>query len=48
MEVSPMNMKSNRKPLIGAGLESLIALSFAGGMFALTLLRPVFDLWLPI
>ena len=42
-----MNVKTNNKPLIGTGLESLIALTFAAGMFALALLRPVFDLWLP-
>ena len=42
-----MNMKSEKQPLIGAGLESVLALAFAAGMFALALLRPVYGLWLP-
>ncbi len=46
MEVTPMN-KSNNEPLIGLGLESLIALTFAAGMFSLALLSPVLHLWLP-
>jgi hypothetical protein len=47
LEVTPMNENQNNGPLIGAGTESLLALSFAGGMFALALLRPVLGLWLP-
>lgn len=41
-----MHIKQNNEPLIGIGLESIIALTFAAGMFSLTLLRPVLDLWL--
>jgi hypothetical protein len=43
-----MNMKTTEKPVIGAGLESVLALTFAGGMFAIALLRPVIDLWLSL
>jgi hypothetical protein len=43
-----MNEDLNNGPMIGAGLESLLALSFAGGMFAIALLRPVLGLWLPL
>ncbi len=46
MEVTPMK-KSNNEPLIGLGLESLIALTFAAGMLSLALLSPVLHLWLP-
>ena len=42
-----MNIETNNEPLIGLGLESLIALAFAAGMFSLTLLSPVLHLWLP-
>lgn len=42
-----MNATTNKQPLIGAGLESVIALTFAAGMFSITLLRPVIGLWLP-
>lgn len=42
-----MNIESDKEPLIGPGLESIIALTFAAGMFTLTLLGPVLDLWLP-
>ena len=47
MEVTPMYIEQNSKPLIGIGLESIIALTFAVGMFSLALLRPVLDMWLP-
>ncbi len=42
-----MYIEQNSKPLIGIGLESIIALTFAVGMFSLALLRPVLDMWLP-
>jgi len=41
-----MNVETNNTPLIGIGLEIIIALTFAAGMFTLTLLRPILDLWL--
>ena len=47
LEVTPLNIEPNNAPLIGIGLESIFALLFAAGMFTLTLLRPVLDLWLP-
>jgi hypothetical protein len=43
-----MQMKTKQGPTIDAGLESLIALSFASGMFALAVLRPVLGAWLPL
>lgn len=43
-----MQMKTRNCPTIGAGLESVLALGFAGSMFALTLLRPVIGQWLPL
>ena len=45
MEVTPMYNESTKEPIIGLGLESIIALTFAVGMFSLTLLSPVLDLW---
>ena len=47
MEVTPMTNETHNEPLIGLGLESLIALIFAAGMFSLALLSPVLHLWLP-
>ena len=47
MEVTPMTNETHNEPLIGLGLESLIALAFAAGMFTLALLSPVLHLWLP-
>ncbi len=41
-----MHSDTHNEPLIGIGLESIFALTFAAGMFALTLLSPVLDLWL--
>ncbi len=42
-----MTNEQHNEPLIGIGLESILALTFAASMFTLALLRPVLDLWLP-